>query len=72
LPQNGEGRQTIPLVVVEVRGRNIGLEVDEILGSEEVLIKSLGEPLERIPGFSVVTIVGYGRPVLILDVVNLI
>jgi two-component system chemotaxis sensor kinase CheA len=59
------------MVVVEVRGRNVGLEVDEILGSEEVFIKSLGEPLERIPGFSGVTILGDGRPVLILDVVNL-
>jgi len=71
LPENGDGRPIIPMVVVEVRGRNIGLEVDEILGSEEVFIKSLGEPLERIPGFSGVTILGDGRPVLILDVVNL-
>lgn len=71
LPKNGDGRPVIPMVVVEVRGRNIGLEVDEILGSEEVFIKSLGEPLERIPGFSGVTILGDGRPVLILDVVNL-
>ncbi|MBN1882055.1 MAG: chemotaxis protein CheA [Deltaproteobacteria bacterium] len=71
LPENGDGRPVIPMVVVEVRGRNIGLEVDEILGSEEVFIKSLGEPLERIPGFSGVTILGDGRPVLILDVVNL-
>jgi len=72
LPGNGDERSVIPLVVVEVRGRNIGLEVDEILGSEEVFIKSLGEPLERIPGFSGVTILGDGQPVLILDVVNLI
>ena len=71
MPGNGDGRPVIPMVVVEVRGRNIGLEVDEILGSEEVFIKSLGEPLERIPGFSGVTILGDGRPVLILDVVNL-
>lgn len=61
----------ITLILMEVRGRSIGLEVDEILGSQEVFIKSLGKPLEMIPGFSGATILGDGKPVLILDVVNL-
>ena len=56
---------------MEVRGRSIGLEVDEIVGSQEVFIKSLGQPLEMIRGFSGTTILGDGNPVLILDVVNL-
>lgn len=61
----------ITLILMEVRGRSIGLEVDEILGSQEVFIKSLGQPLEMISGFSGATVLGDGKPVLILDVVNL-
>ncbi len=64
-------KRIITLILIEVRGRSMGLEVDEILGSQEVFIKSLGQPLEMIHGFSGATILGDGKPVLILDVVNL-
>ncbi len=70
----GNGRvesEYISLVISEVRGKNIGLEVDEIIGSQEIFIKSLGYPLEKIQGFSGVTILGDGRPVLIIDIGNL-
>ncbi len=66
-----EEKDIINMIVTEVRGRHIGLEVDEIKGSEEIFIKSLGNPLEKLPGFSGVTVLGDGRPILILDVVNL-
>ncbi len=66
-----DGKDVISVIVIEVRGRNIGLEVEDIKGNEEIFIKSLGNPLERIPGFSGVTVLGDGKPVLILDVVNL-
>ncbi|MBN1573572.1 MAG: chemotaxis protein CheA [Deltaproteobacteria bacterium] len=70
--KNGkEEKEKINMIVTEVRGRHIGLEVDEIKGSEEIFIKSLGNPLEKLPGFSGVTVLGDGRPILILDVVNL-
>ncbi len=61
----------ISLVISEVRGKHIGLEVDEIVGSQEIFIKSLGYPLEKIQGFSGVTILGDGKPVLIIDIGNL-
>lgn len=64
-------KDIIPLVVMEARGKLVGIEVDEISGSQEIFIKSLGYPLEKIPGFSGVTILGDGSPVLILDVINL-
>jgi two-component system chemotaxis sensor kinase CheA len=70
--EDGKGeKEIINMIVTEVRGRHIGLEVDEIKGSEEIFIKSLGNPLEKLPGFSGVTVLGDGRPILILDVVNL-
>ncbi len=61
----------ISLIVSEVRGKHIGLQVDEIVGSQEIFIKSLGYPLEKIQGFSGVTILGDGKPVLIIDIGNL-
>lgn len=64
-------KELVTIIVTEVRGRNIGLEVKGIKGSEEIFIKSLGHPLDKLPGFSGVTVLGDGRPVLILDVVNL-
>jgi two-component system chemotaxis sensor kinase CheA len=70
----GNGRmdsEYISLVISEVRGKHIGLEVDEIIGSQEIFIKSLGYPLEKIQGFSGVTILGDGSPVLIIDIGNL-
>ncbi|MBN2224146.1 MAG: chemotaxis protein CheA [Deltaproteobacteria bacterium] len=64
-------KEYISLVISEVRGKHIGLEVDEIVGSQEIFIKSLGYPLEKIQGFSGVTILGDGKPVLIIDIGNL-
>jgi len=61
-------KKYISLIVSEVRGKHIGLEVDEIIGSQEIFIKSLGYPLEKIQGFSGVTILGDGKPVLIIDI----
>jgi two-component system chemotaxis sensor kinase CheA len=67
----GREQEYISLVISEVRGRHVGIEVDEIIGSQEIFIKSLGYPLELIQGFSGVTILGDGKPVLILDIGNL-
>ena len=70
---NGKTKKdVVTMVITEVRGKSIGLEVDEIIGSQEVFIKSLGMPLEKIPGFSGVTILGDGKPSLILDIPNLV
>lgn len=60
------------LVVVEVGVRRYALLVDELLGQQQVVAKSLGERLGRIPGVSGGAILGDGRVGLILDVVELI
>ena len=43
------------------------LAVDRVLGYQEVVVKPLGDPLERLAWFSGATVLGAGRPVLILD-----
>jgi two-component system, chemotaxis family, sensor kinase CheA len=60
--------ELINLVIVEARDKRIALEVDQVLGQQEVAIKSLGEFLKYARGFSGVTILGDGSISLIIDI----
>lgn len=60
------------LVVVEHDGQKIGLMVDDLLGQQQVVIKSLETNYRRVPGLSGATILGDGTVALILDVGGLI
>jgi len=56
-------------VVVETDGGDrVGLLVDELLGQQQVVIKSLDSNYRRVEGISAATILGDGRVALILDV----
>ncbi|HLZ40514.1 MAG TPA: chemotaxis protein CheW [Candidatus Sulfotelmatobacter sp.] len=59
------------LVVVQAHGCAFGILVDEILDSEEIVVKPLGPHLKRIVAYSGATIFGDGRVALILDIVGL-
>ncbi len=58
--------------VVGFAEHRIGLVVDELLGQKEIVIKSLGDFLKQIPGIAGSTILGDGRVILIIDVIELI
>ena len=45
--------------------------MDEIVGQQQVVIKSLGDDLAGLKGVSGSTILGDGQPALILDVAEL-
>lgn len=60
------------LVVVEFEGRKIGLFVDELLGQQQVVIKSLETNFRRVEGASGATILGDGSVALILDIQSLL
>ena len=60
------------MVVVEVERRRVGLFVDELLGQQQVVIKSLENNFRKAEGFSGATILGDGTVSLILDAVGLI
>lgn len=60
------------LVVVEADGRQVGLFVDDLLGQQQVSIKSLEKNFRRVEGVSGATILGDGRVALILDIAGLI
>ncbi len=56
------------VVVIENEGEPRCLMVDEVLGKQEVVIKSLGERLKQVRALAGGTILGDGRVGLILDV----
>ncbi len=57
------------VVIVETeRYGLVGVMVDELLGQQQVVIKSLEENYDPIPGISAATILGNGKVALILDV----
>lgn len=60
------------IVVVEGDGRRAGLFVDELLGQQQVVIKSLEVNYRRVEGVSGATILGDGSVALILDIPGLI
>jgi len=55
------------LVVVESDGDRVGMLIDELLGQQQVVIKSLEHNYKRTEGFSGATILGDGTVALILD-----
>jgi len=63
---------SLQLIITEIRGTRYALIVDALIGQEEVVVKSLGKPLETIRGLSGVTILGDGGVVIILDIFNLV
>jgi len=60
------------IMVVEGEGRKVGLFVDDLLGQQQVVIKSLETNFRRVEGVSGATILGDGSVALILDVPGLI
>jgi len=56
------------IVVVETGGVQVGLLVDEILGQQQIVIKSLGEALKGVPGIAGGAIMPDGKVGLILDI----
>jgi len=60
------------LVVVEGDGIKVALFVDDLLGQQQVVIKSLETNFRKVDGVSGATILGDGTVALILDVAGLV
>lgn len=60
------------LLVVENRGRDFALQVDEVLGQRQVVIKPFDRALAHHPGVSGSAILGDGRVALILNPARLL
>jgi len=70
-PRSAEPTEGV-LVVAEVEGASYCLLVDELIGKQEVVIKSLGETFRGVTGIAGGAILGDGRVGLILDLDRLL
>jgi chemosensory pili system protein ChpA (sensor histidine kinase/response regulator) len=61
------GQRSRPVLALHSAGERIALQVDEVLGNREVVIKNLGPQLARVPGIAGATVLGTGDIVLILN-----
>lgn len=61
------GTEKLYVVLTGTASHRVGIAVDELVGEQEIVIKSLGSFLGRIPGISGATILGDGRVALIVD-----
>jgi len=64
---NGEQPRRPPVIVLQIGERRSGLVVDALSGQQDIVVKSFDPPRGTLPIFSGATVLGDGRPVLILD-----
>jgi two-component system chemotaxis sensor kinase CheA len=60
------------VVVVGLAQHRIGLVIDELVGQEDIVVKSLGAALDGTPGIAGATELGGKRTVLVLDVAAIV
>lgn len=71
-PEPETESEEVFVVVVGLGDKSLGLIVDGLRGQQEIVIKSLGEMLNNLPGIAGATILGDGKVTLILDVGSLL
>jgi two-component system chemotaxis sensor kinase CheA len=74
LNTNGAGPEggKRPAVLLEVGEQRVGLEVDALVGQQEIVVKSFDATADTLRLFSGATILSDGRPALILDAGSLL
>jgi two-component system chemotaxis sensor kinase CheA len=67
VPQEAGGEESWPVIVLLVLGTRIAFGIDEVLGEQEVLVKTLGKQLARLRNISGATVLAAGDVVPILN-----
>jgi two-component system, chemotaxis family, sensor kinase CheA len=62
----------LEVVLLDVSDQFVGLEVDNLLGQQEIVIKPFDATRDTLPLFSGASILSDGRPALILDVASVL
>lgn len=60
------------VILLRAGVQRVALEIDSLIGNEEVVIKNIGPQMARLKGFSGATVLGDGEVVLILNPVALV
>lgn len=66
-----EEQEELVMMLIGIAEKRIGLIVDRLTGNQEIVIKSLGSYVGKIPAISGSTILGDGKVALILDVAGI-
>lgn len=59
------------LVVFDIGEKHVGILVDDVIGQQQVVIKSLENNYKSVPGLAGATVLGDGSVALILDILGL-
>jgi len=71
LQSGASAAAAVNIVVLQVDSLQFGLVVDEVHDTEEIVVKPLGKHFKAIKVYAGATIMGDGKPALILDVMGL-
>lgn len=71
IPRMGQIKKQQPIVVVGIGEKRFAIEVDELIGNQEIVVKNLGTYVGKAEGISGATILGDGRVALILEVAGI-
>jgi chemosensory pili system protein ChpA (sensor histidine kinase/response regulator) len=66
-PGGASAQRSTPVLMLGSGANRLALQVDEVLGNREVVIKNVGPQLARMPGIAGATVLGSGEIVLILN-----
>lgn len=72
LSEAEKSERYLPLVIATTGAEHIGLLVDQILRFQDLFLKDLHPMLAMIPVIGGASVLGDGRPVLVLDAYGLI
>jgi len=65
-------KDSVPLLLARNTERSVAVQVDALIGSKEIVVKSTGPQLSQVTGLSGATILGDGSVIIILDLNSLI
>ncbi|KAA0548767.1 chemotaxis protein CheA [Bacillus sp. BGMRC 2118] len=71
VPRVETKKKNLSIIIVGIAEKKIGLVVDELLGNQDIVVKSLGSYIGKMEGVSGATILGDGSVALIVDVTSL-
>jgi len=72
IPPMQRRKKQLPIVVVGTAEKKVALTVDELVGNQEIVVKSLGSYIGKMDGISGATILGDGRVALILEIAGMV
>jgi chemosensory pili system protein ChpA (sensor histidine kinase/response regulator) len=72
IPAQSAAAAKVPVLLIRSGSRDMALQVDGLVGTQEVVIKPVSPQISSLPGIAGATILGDGRVVLILDLAGLL